>query len=409
MKSLKTLVVVALLAALAGGVYVSIYHTPPIDEQTASSSPEGNSESVPRTPEFPVPGSESTGRGPAPPFQANFSDEVRVSMGDPFDTATLRHSSGGNSQALSGGGAVAALSAAPAGANSGPSNATPLSGRSSGETPSGGDSAFAKERNLAQAGGTRERLGVEPRVGSLQSAVTDRPVNPSTSSTSSTGSTVAQLPDFSTFMAAIQREIQQGNLADALEKLSLYYDQLSPGSVERQQIMHLLDQIAYAVIYSPQSVLEPPYVVQPGDTLPRIAQSYGVPWQLLARINGISDPANLVPGQRLKVLRGPFDADLDTRTRELTLRLQGLYAGRFNLLAVPDTNQLGSSLFVEDKSGANEESFWIKLNDRLQIRGAADLARQQPSPTNQVIAVEQDQIQNLHTILSVGSRLRVIR
>lgn len=45
------------------------------------------------------------------------------------------------------------------------------------------------------------------------------------------------------------------------------------------------------------------YVVQPGDTLSGIAQSHGTTADNLARLNGLSNPARIVPGQRLIVAR----------------------------------------------------------------------------------------------------------
>ena len=85
---------------------------------------------------------------------------------------------------------------------------------------------------------------------------------------------------------------------------------------ERQQLTELLDQLAGTVIYSTQHLVEPPCEVQTGETLETIAQRYNVPWQLLAKINGIEDPHSLRPGERLKVVRGPFTAviSLDRRS-----------------------------------------------------------------------------------------------
>ena len=43
------------------------------------------------------------------------------------------------------------------------------------------------------------------------------------------------------------------------------------------------------------------YVVQPGDTLSRIAQRHGLHWRALARHNRLDDPNHLVPGQVLQI------------------------------------------------------------------------------------------------------------
>lgn len=55
------------------------------------------------------------------------------------------------------------------------------------------------------------------------------------------------------------------------------------------------------VLQIPGSATEPPnvHIVQPGETLYRIALRYGTTWQELAQLNNISDPSQLRVGQRL--------------------------------------------------------------------------------------------------------------
>lgn len=43
------------------------------------------------------------------------------------------------------------------------------------------------------------------------------------------------------------------------------------------------------------------YIVQPGDTLGRIAGQYGTTWRAVAAANGLSNPNLIFPGQRLNV------------------------------------------------------------------------------------------------------------
>ncbi len=43
------------------------------------------------------------------------------------------------------------------------------------------------------------------------------------------------------------------------------------------------------------------HVVRPGENLYRIGKAYGIPYQTIARVNGISDPARIYPGQRLRI------------------------------------------------------------------------------------------------------------
>ena len=43
------------------------------------------------------------------------------------------------------------------------------------------------------------------------------------------------------------------------------------------------------------------YTVQPGDTLSGIAARYGTTYQVLAAVNGITDPNIIYPGQQIRV------------------------------------------------------------------------------------------------------------
>ena len=70
-------------------------------------------------------------------------------------------------------------------------------------------------------------------------------------------------------------------------------------------------------------------MVRRNESLDEIAERYNVPLELLQKINGIDNPEVLVPGTELKVVTGPFRANMDLPGQELTLFLNGLYAGRF--------------------------------------------------------------------------------
>jgi len=390
MKSVKTLGIIAVLAAAAGGVYVSLHRNPgsePVGQTGPTESP-----SLP-------PGSSSE-QSP-PPWSASGTESsaaeqlpigVNVSLGTGLPAQEM----------------VSAKQAAfpatsslmePKGL---PSNSAE---KSPGELPGVQPNPRLPATSARwDASWPQNPANPQDSVGHGQA---DSPMQPGlTPSTPARRS--EKVPSFAVFMAEVNRDLAQGQLAVALQKLSSRYEDPDLSAEEREQILDLLDQVAYAVIYSPDSILEPPYVVQPGDTLQRIAQSYGVPWQLLARINGIADPNSLVPGQKIKVLRGPFDAEIDLGRRELTLKLHGLYAGRFALPLTPDPGRLQSVYFVEDKS-ALPGQWWIRLSGGTEIRGAHELSPGSTSSTENLIAVEPDQIENLHTILSVGSRVRILR
>ena len=88
----------------------------------------------------------------------------------------------------------------------------------------------------------------------------------------------------------------RGNrLVEALSELSKWYDHPALSAGEQTQLVELLGQLAGTVIYSHDAWLGPPYVVQAGDTLESVGQQCQVPWQLLAKINGIENPRQLAP------------------------------------------------------------------------------------------------------------------
>jgi len=147
---------------------------------------------------------------------------------------------------------------------------------------------------------------------------------------------------------AIQAKLQQGELAEAHLLLSQFYGDRSLTPDQRKELQALLSQLAGTVIYSTEHLLEPAYTVRDGDTLVSIAQQYQVPWQLLANVNGIRVPDAVHPGQKLKVMRGPFMGMLNLSTGELTLLLQGRYAGKFAVM-VPSMATFGEGEWLVEK------------------------------------------------------------
>ena len=137
----------------------------------------------------------------------------------------------------------------------------------------------------------------------------------------------------------IQAALERQELARAHLLLSQWYGDESLTPAETQKVESLLSQLAGTVVYSNEHRLEPPYTVQPGDTLESIARQYGVPWQLLAKINGVPNVDGVQPGQQLKVVRGPFSAVVDLHRNQLTLTLDGRYAGRFPIRIEPGASE----------------------------------------------------------------------
>ena len=183
---------------------------------------------------------------------------------------------------------------------------------------------------------------------------TQEPVTPTESLETDAKTTAGQASLFSATRLAVQSALDRGELSQALLLLSDWYGDPSLSATEATEVEGLLSQLAGSVIYSTEHRLEPPYMVQAGEKLEGIAQKHNIPWQLLAKINGISNPDQLQPGQQLKVIRGPFSARIDLSERKMVLMLDRRYAGQFSLDV--------------DPASSIEEGYWA-VNQKLLTPG----------------------------------------
>lgn len=227
-------------------------------------------------------------------------------------------------------------------------------------------------------------------------------------------------------MGQVQTMLDQGQLATGLLKLSEWFDDPSIPADEHTQLLDLLDRLAATVIYSRENLLEPAYQVQVGDTLLTVADRYQVPWQLLAKINGVTDPQQIRSGEKLKVVRGPFDAVVNLRTNEVALMLRGHYAGRFpcavgNDAATPVGEYAirekvvnptyygpGGVVDADDPNNPLGER-QLDLGNKLSIHATNDPNGMAPNETRGSIRLARTDCDDVFDILSVGSRVVIKR
>jgi LysM repeat protein len=227
---------------------------------------------------------------------------------------------------------------------------------------------------------------------------------------------------------AIQAALDRGELSRAHLLLSQWYDEPSLSTAERQEIEGLLSQLAGTVVYSNEHRLEPPYVVSAGETLESIAGKYDVPWQLLAKINGVTRPDEVQAGQKIKVIRGPFTAVVDMSDHQMTLMVEGRYAGKFPVTLAPTGPLVEGEWIVERKSSAPplnsatsvvSDSKSSAASRSLVLKGAepattgASLVLGSPDGSSAnsatTIHVTPADAEDLVDILSVGSRVVIRR
>lgn len=247
--------------------------------------------------------------------------------------------------------------------------------------------------------------------GSLPSAPLVPPPAPVTTPDPRTGS--ASSSAFASAWADAHDKLAAGRYAEALSGLSVWYDDPSLGLEESQRLEDLLGQLAGTVIYSQQDLLLAPHVVASGETLDAVAAPLGVSCQLLAKINGVEDPARLVPGEHLKVIRGPFDAVVSISRRRLSLQLAGNYAGSFPVLVGRQfLGRVGGSLPVTEvaRAGAAGTASLrrsVVLAEGLVIEAADDPAvvSDNVPPSSLIVSVRD--LDELLDILGPGSRVLV--
>lgn len=225
-------------------------------------------------------------------------------------------------------------------------------------------------------------------------------------------------------METCDRYYQKGQLKEALALLSMFYSKPNLDPELRAQMLSRLDPLARDVIYSKRHLLAQPHRVRGGETMMDIAREYQVPWQLLANINGVEDPVTVLPGTELKVIQGPFRAEVNLTTKQLTLFLDDLYAGRFPVEVGNDPQPAPGTFTVLDKRSdrvyytaqgtavpANDPSnpygkMWLDLGGRICIHGSPNAVQ----PTDKgCISVAGDYADDVHGILGQGSSVVIIR
>lgn len=221
-----------------------------------------------------------------------------------------------------------------------------------------------------------------------------------------------------------QAMIQEGQYYQALAALSMFYQSEDLTPQQQRELIDLLDPLAGRVVYSREHCIRPAYRVRRNETLFDVARQCNVPAELLQKINGIEDPRVLVPGTELKVVEGPFRADVDLRSQQLTLFVNGLYAGRFPISVGSEPAPVAGDFQVRDKregpdyfaldgrvipAGNPANPFgkvWLDLGREICIHGSPVGGG---DPHRGCIGLSPQDAEDVYGILSVGSTVRILR
>ncbi len=207
--------------------------------------------------------------------------------------------------------------------------------------------------------------------------------------------------------------IDEGFFQKALEELSVYYDAPGMSPEQQQELLTWLDALAAKVIYSTEDLLERPHIVtRRGVTLNNIAEEYQVPPQLLFNINRkkLDESGNVPAGTELKVVRGPFRAQVDMEEQRLTLFLGNMYAGRFNVTVETDPRTLKGKYVIKNRMGPRDAlnpigEWTLDLGGEVLIHG-------RPLSNGAVrscISLSPNDAADVCGILSMGSQVEIRR
>ena len=220
---------------------------------------------------------------------------------------------------------------------------------------------------------------------------------------------------------AARRQVDEGLFRAALATLSPYYGRPELTEQQHADLTAWLDALAAKVIYSPEHLLTQPYRVRGSqERMIDVAQKCGVSTQLLQNINAaaVNNPDVLLPGTVLKVVPGPFRAEINLARGEITIFLTELYAGRFPI-ALGDEPVLPGQYQVQQKQymptyvssdgrtiAGNDPAnpyggFSLNLNSQVRIHGSPLISARGQS--RGCISLSPKDAEDLFGILTEGS------
>lgn len=133
-------------------------------------------------------------------------------------------------------------------------------------------------------------------------------------------------------VAAGRRALENGDLITARSHLS---DALEAGvsASDLPLVRAELTRIGLETIFSPRIFDGDPfverYVIKPGDSLGKIAKVYKVSAELIASVNAIRNPNRIRAGQAIKIIKGPFRAEVEKGTYSMGVYLDRTFVKQF--------------------------------------------------------------------------------
>jgi len=221
----------------------------------------------------------------------------------------------------------------------------------------------------------------------------------------------------------IQSLIEAGNDTEAYQLLAEAFTRY-PAS--RPQFQDLLDGVAHRIYFTPQPQIEPPYEIEPGDQLRKIASKYHLSWQYLSRLNQV-DAKKIRAGKKLKVFQGPFNATVDLSDFELIVYLHGKYVKRYQVGVGRDNSSPIGEFTVKDKLenpiyygpegnvlAADDPKNplgerWIDIGNSFGIHGTIEPDSIGKSESAGCVRMQNEDVAEVYDLLTIGSTVIIQR
>lgn len=227
-----------------------------------------------------------------------------------------------------------------------------------------------------------DAAALSPLPGKQPAANSFAPLSSTSQPTPPTNASPLNKPVTTDPMSAVWSSVESmtraGQFRSALETLTPKFGDPDLSEDERERLMSWLDALAAKVIYSVEHNMRKPYIVKANESLEDIAKRWKVTSQLVYNINksNIANPDELAAGTELKMVQGPFHAEIDLSKKVMTLFVDDLYAGQF-AVQVDDKPTIEPGQYgVQQKSsqGSNGQSaaYLIALNNGVCIQASSE-------------------------------------
>jgi LysM repeat protein len=97
----------------------------------------------------------------------------------------------------------------------------------------------------------------------------------------------------------------------------------------KKQLSRLSEEWLFSRTSFPEDKLCGSYKVKPGDRFEVLAKMFNVPYEILMKINNISNPKTLRAGETIKIINGPFHCRINRSAFTMDLYLQDTFVRSF--------------------------------------------------------------------------------